>query len=154
MQAGATNLDTSRRRALRRSPFRSLAARDLLGLVLGRADLLAHDAFCVALVCRAFRDQVFEYCPPPPNGGPRLTTVARSVGLSVARLAWARALASPPPWLRSWDVGTSKVLARVGLGGASQIELRGHLSRYLRPQTLGPLGQGPFSQTVAEVKRV
>ena len=101
--------------ALRRSPFRFLEAHDLLGLVLGRQDLLDNDAFCAALVCRTFRDQVFvSVGPPPPGGGPRLTTQARCVGLSVPRLAWARALAEPPRWLASWDEVTCRVLARVG----------------------------------------
>ena len=95
--------------ALRRSPFRFLEAHDLLGLVLGRKDLLENDALCAALVCRTFRDQVFVSV-----GGHRLTTHARSVGLSVPRLAWARALAEPPPWLARWNEKTCEVLAHVG----------------------------------------
>ena len=51
--------------ALRSSPFRLLDARGMLPLVLGRADLLEHDALCVALVCRSFRDSVWELCPVP-----------------------------------------------------------------------------------------
>ena len=39
--------------ALRSSPFRFLEANDLLGLVIGRADLVEHDAFCAALVWAA-----------------------------------------------------------------------------------------------------
>jgi hypothetical protein len=48
------------RGSLGSSPFHVLATRGLLGLVLGRADLLVRDALCVALVCRAFRDAVYE----------------------------------------------------------------------------------------------
>ena len=99
--------------ALRCSPFRLLEANDLLGLVLGRADVLEHSAFCVTLVCRNFRDQVFERYPLLP-GRPRLTTQAHSVGLSVSRLVWARGLVESPRWLARWDAKTCEVLASVG----------------------------------------
>ena len=102
-------------RALHESPFRFLEGGDLLGLVLDRADLLEHDALCVALVCRPFRDRIFEHrARGPPCGGPRLTTRARSLGLSVSRLVWARALARPPMWLERWNAETCRVLAHVG----------------------------------------
>ena len=73
--------------ALRHSPFRHLAENDLLGLVLGRTDVLEHDSLCAALVCCAFRDAIFERCQRPLGGGSRLTTRACSLGLSVGRLA-------------------------------------------------------------------
>ena len=56
--------------AMRRSPFRFLEAQDLLSLVLGRADLLEHDAFCAALVCRTFRDEIFARFPTVPARRP------------------------------------------------------------------------------------
>ena len=64
-----------------RSAFLLLAERGLLGLVLGRPDVLEHDALCVALVCRSFRDGVFDVFPRTPGGGARLTTRPGSVAL-------------------------------------------------------------------------
>ena len=84
---------------------------DILALVLGRADL-GPDALCVALVCRAFRDAVFENMPR--CGGVRLTTRAGSVAMSISRLIWARGLALAPPWLARWDAATCAKLAGCG----------------------------------------
>ena len=97
-----------------RSAFRLLSERGLLALVLGRTDLLEHDALCVALVCRPFRNDIFELCPRPPGGGPRLTTRLERGNSSLGRLHWAKNLSAPPQWLACWGKLTCKALA---LGG-------------------------------------
>ena len=65
-----------------------LDERGLLSLVL---DLLSADeALCVALVCRSFRDKVFDRHATAVS--PRLRTSVSAVVGSIARLAWARQL--------------------------------------------------------------
>ena len=103
---------------LRTFPLHALDARGALSLVLDHLDE-EDDALCTALVCTTFRDVLFARFGVRAEGqehaGKRIVTGLAGVGASAGRLEWARCLATTAPtWVRRWDSGTAKLLARVG----------------------------------------
>jgi len=89
-------------KALSGSPFAALDASRLLWLVTEQP-VDEDDALCVALVCRRFRDAVFQQYPRRPDGhkyaGKRFLTTIRASVLSVGRITWMSAMSDGPPWL-------------------------------------------------------